>query len=111
MKGLLVSTFQQLNTDRWNEQELDHHINYLEILAIFHGLKSFCKECSHIYVKLKTDSSCAKAYINSMGGVQSSACNDITKIVWAWCIEKNIWISAEHTPGSENKADFESGNY
>ena len=96
---------------RLTEHEADHHINYLEMLAIFHGLKSFCKECSHIHVQVKTDSSCAKAYINSMGGVRSSSCNDIAKIIWAWCIEKNIWISAEHIPGSENMADFESRNY
>ena len=48
---------------RWTEHEADHHINYLEMLAIFHGLKSFCKECSHTHVQVKTGSSCAKAYI------------------------------------------------
>ena len=42
---------------RWTEQEADHHINYLEMHAIFHGLKSFCKECSYIHIQVKTDSS------------------------------------------------------
>ena len=96
---------------RWTVHEAGHHINCLEMLAIFYGLKSFCKDCSCIHVQVKTDSTCAKAYINSMGGIKSSECNDMAKKIWSWCIERKIWISAEHIPGSENLADFESRNY
>ena len=60
---------------------------------------------------MKTDSTCAKAHKNAMGGVRSSECNDISKKIWAWCIERDIWILAEHIPGSENMTDFESRNY
>ena len=96
---------------RWKLEEANHHINYLELLAIFYGLKSFCKGCSRMHVQVKTDSTCARAYVNSMGGVKSPECNEIARKIWLWCIDRDIWISEEHIPGSQNDADFESRNY
>ena len=44
-----------------------------------------------------------------MGGSKSPICNSIAKATWLRCIDKNIGISAEHLPGSENVvADKES---
>ena len=96
---------------RWNFEEANHHINYLELLAIYYGLKSFCKGCSYMHVQVKTDSTCARSYINSMGGVKSPEYNEIAKEIWLWCIDRSIRISAEHIPDSQNDADFESRNY
>lgn len=96
---------------RWTEEEAKHHINYLELLAIFYGLKSFCKNHSQLHVQVKTDNTCARSYVNAMGGIKSPECNDISKEIWHWCQERNIWITAEYIPGSENVADFESRNY
>ena len=44
----------------------------------------------------------AVTYINNFGGVRSLNCHKITKQIWSWCLERNIHISAEHLPGSEN---------
>lgn len=97
---------------RWNLQESAHHINYLELLAIFYGLKSFCRNSAqNSHVQVKTDNTCAVSYINSMGGIRSPECNDIAVQVWQWCIDKNIWVSAAYLPGSQNSADFESRHF
>ena len=65
---------------RWSYEESNIHINYLELLAIFHGLKSFCRNCiESIQVQVKTDNTTAKCYINVMGGVKSPQCKRLSK--------------------------------
>ena len=97
---------------RWTIEESAHHINYLELLAIFYGLKSFCRKCTgKSHVQVRTDNTCAMTYINSMGGIKSPTCNSVAKEIWQWCIANNIWISAAFVPGCENQADYESRNY
>ena len=39
----------------WSSDEKRHHINYLELLAIFLGLKAFCSAPSHMHISLKMD--------------------------------------------------------
>lgn len=34
---------------RWNEAEASHHINCLELMAIFYGLQAFCSEETTLY--------------------------------------------------------------
>lgn len=84
---------------RWKPDELQFHINN------FLALKAFCALKSSIHVQLRTDNTCALSYINSMGGTKSVLCNGLTKQIWLWCIERNIWISAAHVPGILNEAD------
>ncbi|VDI58208.1 Hypothetical predicted protein [Mytilus galloprovincialis] len=93
---------------RWNDVEQTYHINVLELLAISYTLKAFCKNYSDIHVKIFCDNSSAIAYVNNMGGIKSKQMNEITKLLWVWCIERNIWISVEHIPGKYNAADVES---
>ena len=83
----------------WNGQESINHINYLELLAVSHALKAFCKFNEDLHVQIKSDNSCTVAYINNMGGIKSEKCNELAKAIWHWCIEKNIWLSATHVPG------------
>ena len=37
-----------------------------------------------------------------MGGTKSRICNLIANEIWTWSIDRNIWLSAEHLPGSKN---------
>ena len=37
-----------------------------------------------------------------MGGIKSPSLNSLSRTLWEWCIERNIIISAQHTPGKEN---------
>lgn len=52
------------------------------------------------------DNTVAVTYMNKMG-VKIKTLNDLTRQIWHWCMENNIWVSACHVAGVENKeADF-----
>ena len=42
---------------RWSRSEVEAHINFLELLAIFYALKSFCSELVDIHVSIQSLSS------------------------------------------------------
>jgi len=47
-----------------------------------------------------------------MGGMKSPSLNSLSKEMWNWCINSNIWLSAQHIPGAKNvHADFQSTNF
>ena len=97
---------------QWTQSEACHHINYLELLATFLALKSFCKDMSKVHVRLRSDNTTTVAYLNSMGGMQSILCDTLAKEIWLWCIQKQLWLSASHVPGKDNiQADRASRNF
>ena len=91
---------------RWNhEEELwasKNEINYLELWAGFLALKAFTKDISDTHVLIKMDNTTAIAYINNMGGMKSTKCNDLAKTLWEYCIHKQLWVTAVHLPGRDN---------
>ena len=90
------------------EQEQTNHINYLEILACFLTLQTFCSSLRDCHIKAMIDNTTAISYINNMGG-RTIQCNQLTRKLWLWCIEGNLWITATHIPGKLNVlADNES---
>ncbi|XP_068738595.1 uncharacterized protein [Montipora capricornis] len=94
---------------RWSDEEAKYHINCSELMASFFGLKAFCKNEHGIHVQLYPDNSTTVNYINAMGGTHSRECNTIAKDIWQWCIDKQIWLTAAHIPGTKNvEADRES---
>ena len=97
---------------RWDEHEKEAHINYLELLAIFLALQSFKNEIKNTHVQILADNKTAIiAYVNHMGGKQGEL-DDLAKNIWTWCLERGMWISATHLPGTENvDADFESRHF
>ena len=93
----------------WTSSEANYHINYLEMLAAFLGLKTFANMKYNIHIRLRVDNTTAMNIINKMGTSHSDSCNSLVKEMWEWCMGKQIWISAAHIPGSLNfVADFES---
>ena len=93
----------------WSTREKSFHINYLELLAVFMGLQTFCKSLRNTHIRLLIDNTTAIAVLNHMGTSHSDPCNRLGKEIWEWCITRNIWISAAHIPGSQNiTADLES---
>ena len=52
---------------RWSASEATHHINYLELKAIFLGLQALCKKVTNDHIKVTTDNTTAVAYIRNMG--------------------------------------------
>lgn len=103
---------EQRTGGRWNQQEAFHHINYLELLAVLLSLKALCGECANLHIRVQCDNTTAVCYINNMGGSKSPDCNSVTRQIWDYCIERNIWLSASHLPGCENtEADRESRHF
>ena len=101
---------------QWNPLELEYavrnEINYLELLASFLGLQSFCNKEMNIHIHLKMDNITAVTYINNMGGTKSVACNRLAKQIWQWCLDRQIWLTASHLPGEQNcVADYESRHF
>ena len=93
----------------WSKSEASEHINYLELLATFFGLKTFAQTKSNIHIRLMIDNTSAISFINNMGTSHSEKSNILVKQLWEWCIDRHIWVSAAHIPGRDNRiADFES---
>lgn len=93
----------------WSADESNMHINALELKAVLFTLQSLCSTEQGTHIRARIDNTTAVAYINNMGGTKSLICNEIAKEIWHWCIIREIWISAEHLPGSQNvEADKES---
>ncbi|XP_041482721.1 uncharacterized protein LOC121429644 [Lytechinus variegatus] len=91
---------------RWNAEELvkakNNEINYLELLAAFLGLKSFCTSMKNVHILLRIDNVTAVTYLQHMGGTRSCSCNEIANTIWKWCLERNIWLSISYIPGKLN---------
>ena len=91
---------------RWDTLEatmlLSQEINYLELLAAFHGLRAYCSKVFGAHVRLQIDNTTAVAYLNHMGGTRSVSCDKLANSIWLWCIQRDIWISATYLPGELN---------
>ena len=93
----------------WTKEEAQHHINYLELLAVFLALQAFSASLMGKHVKVMIDNMTVQTDINHMGTSKSPIRNALTKSVWLWCLERNIWLTAVHIPGVENvEADQQS---
>ena len=93
----------------WTQEEQRHHINYLEILAVFLALKTFARDRHLVAILLQMDNVTAIAFVNKMGGPHSTPLSNLAVKMWKWCYNRAIFVHAEHFPGKENvRADWES---
>ena len=46
-----------------------------------------------------------------MGDIKSYKCNELAKMIWLWCMDRDIRLSATHVSGVDNEADFSSRNF
>lgn len=105
------------NTDlrfggRWSDSEQSKHINELELLAIYFSLKATCRHFYHIHLRVMTDNMTSMLCINNQGSVRSIKCNNLTRQIWDWALEHDVWLSAAHVPGVDNEiADQESRKF
>ena len=72
-KGWRCSLDSVITGGLWTDSEAKHHINYLELLAIFLARKVFVKRIIGKHVKIMTDNTTPMADINHMG---TSSCPD-----------------------------------
>ncbi|KAJ8914836.1 hypothetical protein NQ315_014849 [Exocentrus adspersus] len=93
----------------WSKQEVKNHINYLELLSIFNGLKCFANLTRDCSILLKSDNTTAISYINRMGGVRHKSLANLSREIWQWCEARKIWIFASYIESELNvEADTES---
>lgn len=60
-------------------------------------------------VLLRIDNTTAIAYINKKGGVRFLKLVKITKKIWQWCEDRDLWIFAKRIASEDNvEADIES---
>ena len=65
-------------------------------------LQAFRQELRGKHIKVFCDNSTAVTYVNEMGGTKSQPCNDISILIWDWCVENNAWVTCSHIPGKVN---------
>ena len=85
----------------WSVSEQTFHINVLELFAVYYVLASLCNNLENCHIRIMVDNKTALAYINNMGG-RKPLCNSVTRKIWMWCKERNIWLSAAYITSSEN---------
>ena len=81
----------------WTAIEALQDINYLEMLAIFIGLKTFAREHQNIHIRAMTDNTTAVSVLNHMGTSHSDFCSTLCIEIWEWCIGKNLWLSVAYS--------------
>ena len=101
---------QELRTGgQWSTSEQEMHINCLELLVVSLAIQTFAKERQNINILVRTDNVSARAYINHFGGTHLWPMNHLAIQIWKWCIDRKIFLTAEHLPGIMNQvADEES---
>ena len=92
----------QKTGELWILEEQAFHINYLELKAVLLGSKSLCSTIRNKHIRIQSDNAATVAYVNAMGVMKSTDCNNVAKQIWQWCRERVIWLSACHIPGSTN---------
>lgn len=93
----------------WDNHERKEHINFLELKAVFYGLKCFAKDKISCAILLRIDNTTALSYINRMGSIQYPKLSKLSKEIWQWCEVRNLWLFASYISSKENKdADAES---
>ncbi|XP_039310369.1 uncharacterized protein LOC105203938 [Solenopsis invicta] len=93
----------------WSPSEKQYHINYLELLAVFHALRCFASHMEGSEILLRVDNSTAISYVNRMGSVKFPTLSDLAREIWCWCSRRNIFIYASYIPSAQNfEADAES---
>lgn len=72
----------------WIPQEVEEHINYLELMAAFFSLQAFVTNLNSKHVRLKIDNTTAVTAINNMGTNHHVKCNKVASDIWSWCMAK-----------------------
>lgn len=86
----------------WSQDELEFHINYLELKAALNGMIHFADNSFDCELLLRIDNTTAVSYVNRMGGIQYPKPNDITRKIWQFCEQRKLWMFASYIASKEN---------
>ena len=87
---------------RWTENEKENHINYLEVKAVYLSILSHCKQMNGKHIRIMSDNTTTVAAINKQGSIRSKKINQLSRLIWLFAIENELWLSAAHCPGAIN---------
>ena len=88
---------------RWTDQEQENHINYLEVKAVYSSILSHCKDMNGQNVPIMSDNTTTVVAINKQGSIRSRKINHLSRLIWLFVIDRELWLSAAHCPGTDNK--------
>ena len=74
---------------------------FLELRAIFLGLKALCGSESNTHIQLYCDNTSSCAYLRNFGG-KKRYLNVLAIDIWNWCISRSIHLSISHVAGCLN---------
>ena len=83
----------------WSMPESKLHINYLELKAVFLGLREFKDLCTDQIVLVATDNTTVVSYINKEGGMRSGPLCALLWRILTWCTKHQVTLKARHIPG------------
>ena len=86
---------------RWNGEEANLHINYLELKAFWLTLQSLASDYTDITISAKLDNTCAISYLRNQGGIHEHL-DRLAKTIWLWCKSRDIWLLPSYIPGALN---------
>ena len=92
----------QMVKGHWTMTESEDQINALELRAVWLALKTLAKDRVNCHVHVRADNVTAVSHINRMGGTRSSKLVGITLELWQFCLDRQIFLSAEYLPGKLN---------
>ena len=87
---------------QWSSAWAKHHINWLELQAVWLTLQHFLPQVRDTAVDVLTDNSTTVAYINKEVGTQSPTLCYLALDLWAWCRQHGIYLVANHISGVRN---------
>jgi hypothetical protein len=87
----------------WNQQELQQHINYKELLVIWKVIQRRPLQGSS--VKLYCDNMTTISYVNKFGGTRSPLLLSLAQQIWEFCLKTNTRLHLTYVPSPFNPAD------
>jgi ribonuclease HI len=86
----------------WDENEKERHINFLELKAVYLGLRALIHDVRDTHVLIRSDSTTVVSCINHKGSSSFVTLDALAREIWNWCITRNLWISCAHIAGKDN---------
>lgn len=91
----------------WKQDEINTHINVLELKAAFFALKIFANNMYNCEILLRIDNVTAISCINRMGSIKYKHFNSISREIWDWCERRKITVFASYINTIDNyEADY-----
>lgn len=96
----------------WDRKQSKLHINHLELIAAYYGLRLYAKSCTESNILMRIDNTTAICCINKMGSVRYKHLHKVSRKIWKFCEERRIVVRATYISSKANViADRESRNH